>query len=53
VLPCSKVLLFPVSYQVQSELLLDEPQRAFERHMTEVGLAYLDLLPLLREVISS
>jgi hypothetical protein len=45
--------LFSASYRVQSELLMDEPQRAFERHMTEFGLAYLDLLPLLREVISS
>jgi hypothetical protein len=43
------VLLFPVSFQVQSELLMDEPQREFERHMTELGLAHIDLLPLLRE----
>ncbi len=43
------VLLFPVSYQVQSELLMDEPQREFDRHLTELGLAHLDLLPLLRE----
>ena len=43
------VLLFPVSYQVQSELLMDEPQREFDRHLTELGVAHIDLLPLLRE----
>jgi hypothetical protein len=43
------VMLFPVSYQVQSELLMDEPQQAFDRHMTELGVAHIDLLPLLRE----
>ena len=43
------VLLFPVSYQVQSELLMDEPQRDFGRYMTELGVAHIDLLPLLRE----
>jgi len=43
------VLLFPVRYQVQSELLVNEPQRAFDRHMTELGIAHIDLLPLLRE----
>jgi hypothetical protein len=49
VLSFSKVLLLPVSYQVQSDLLMDEPQRVFERHMTGLGLAHLDLLLLLRE----
>jgi hypothetical protein len=43
------VILFPVSYQVQSELLMDEPQRNFDRYLTDLGLAHLDLLPLLRE----
>jgi hypothetical protein len=43
------VMLLPVRHQVQSELLMDEPQQEFERHMTELGLAHLDLLPLLRE----
>jgi hypothetical protein len=43
------VMLFPVSYQVQSELLMDQPQRNFDRYMTDLGLAHLDLLPLLRE----
>jgi hypothetical protein len=27
------VLLFPISYQLQGELQMDEPQRAFDRHM--------------------
>jgi hypothetical protein len=43
------VLLFPVSHQVHSELLMDEPQREFDRHMTGLGLPHIDLLPLLRE----
>ena len=43
------VLLFPVSYQVQSALVMDEPQRIFVRYMTDLGFAHLDLLPLLRE----
>ena len=43
------VLLFPVSFQVQSEFLVDEPQREFDRHMTELGLPHIDLLPILRE----
>ena len=43
------VMLFPVSYQVHTDLIVDEPQQSFERHMTELGLAHLDLLPLLRE----
>ncbi len=43
------VMLFPVSYQVQSELLMDEPQRDFGRHMKKLGVAHIDLLPLLRE----
>ena len=43
------VLLFPVSYQVQSDLLMDEPQQDFDRYMTDLGLAHLDLLPLLRK----
>jgi hypothetical protein len=43
------VMLFPVSYQVQSDLLVDEPQQEFERHMTELGLPHLDLLSLLRQ----
>jgi hypothetical protein len=43
------VLLFPVRYQVQSKLLMDEPQRNFERYMTELGVAHIDLLSLLRE----
>jgi hypothetical protein len=43
------VMLFPVSYQVQSELLMDEPQRDFERYMTELDIPHIDLLPLLRE----
>jgi hypothetical protein len=43
------VMLLPVRHQVQSELLVDEPQQEFERHMTELGLAHIDLLPLLRE----
>jgi hypothetical protein len=43
------VMLFPVSYQVQSELLMDQPQRNFDRYMADLGLAHLDLLPLLRE----
>jgi hypothetical protein len=28
---------------------MDEPQRDFGRHMKELGVAYIDLLPLLRE----
>jgi hypothetical protein len=43
------VLLFPVSFQVQSELLVDEPQQEFDRHMTKLGVPHIDLLPLLRE----
>jgi hypothetical protein len=43
------VILLPVSYQVKSELLMDEPQRNFDRYMADLGLAHLDLLPLLRE----
>ena len=43
------VLLFSVSYQVQSALVMDEPQRNFVRYMTDLGFAHLDLLPLLRE----
>jgi hypothetical protein len=43
------VLLFPVSFQVQSELLVDEPQREFSRHMSELGVPHIDLLPILRE----
>lgn len=43
------VMLLPVRHQVQSELLMDQPQQEFERHMTELGLAHFDLLPLLRE----
>ncbi len=43
------VLLFPVSYQVQSDLLMDNPQRGFDRYMTDLDLAHLDLLPLLRK----
>jgi hypothetical protein len=51
VLSCSKAQLFPVSYQVQSELLMDEAQRDFERQLMEAGFAYRDLLPLLREKV--
>jgi hypothetical protein len=43
------VMLLPVRHQVQSELLVDEPQQEFELQMTELGLAHIDLLPLLRE----
>ncbi len=43
------VMLLPASYQVQSDLLMDEPQRNFDRYMTDLGLAHLDLLPLLRK----
>ncbi len=43
------VMLFPVSLQVQSELLMDEPQQNFEHYMNQLGLLHLDLLPLLRE----
>ncbi len=43
------VMLLPVRHQVQSDLLMDEPQQEFERHMTELGLAHLDLLPSLRQ----
>jgi hypothetical protein len=43
------VMLFPVNAQVHSELLVDEPQQEFERSMTELGVAHLDLLPKLRE----
>jgi hypothetical protein len=42
------VMLFPVKFQVQSELMMDEPQRNFERYMTELGVAHIDLLPILR-----
>jgi hypothetical protein len=42
------VMLLPVSFQVQSDLLVDEPQQEFDRHMTELGLPHLDLLPILR-----
>lgn len=43
------VMLFPVSFQVHSELQMDLPQREFDRHMEQLGLAHIDLLPLLRE----
>lgn len=41
------MLSFPVRYPLQSELPSDEPQRAFERQMTEFVDAFLgSLLPL-------
>ena len=43
------VILFPVRQQVQSALLLDEPQQGFEGEMTALDLPHLDLLPPLRE----
>jgi lysophospholipase L1-like esterase len=43
------VFLFPVRLQVQSEFLMDKPQRNFELHMKELGVAHFDLLPTLRE----
>ena len=43
------VILFPVRQQVQSDLLLDEPQQGFAREMTALDLPHLDLLPPLRE----
>jgi hypothetical protein len=43
------VLLFPVSFQVQSDHLVDEPQQSFEREMTALDIPHLDLLPMLRE----
>ncbi|MBW2493136.1 MAG: hypothetical protein JRE43_00150 [Deltaproteobacteria bacterium] len=42
------VILFPVDYQVKSELLVNQPQQNFARIMTELGIPHLDLLPLLR-----
>jgi hypothetical protein len=44
--------LFTASNLVQSELPMAEPRRNFERHRTEIGPDYLDLLSLLREVIA-
>jgi len=43
------VMLLPVRHQVQSDLLMDEPQQEFERQMKELGLPHIDLLPILRE----
>ncbi len=43
------VLFFPIRMQVQSEHLADEPQRSFARHMKELRLPHLDILPILRE----
>jgi len=42
------VMLFPVSYQVQSEFLMDQPQQEFDRNMKALGIPHIDLLPLLR-----
>lgn len=43
------VVLFPVSYQVQSQFLNDYPQKRFEEVMTKLDITHLDLLPKLRE----
>jgi len=43
------VMLLPVSYQVKSDLLMDEPQQEFDRYMNDLGLVHLDLLPPMRE----
>jgi hypothetical protein len=43
------VLFFPVRHQVQSDILMDEPQQRFEREMTARGIPHFDLLPPLRE----
>ena len=43
------VVLFPVRMQVHAENLRSEPQQRFEALMDDLGVAHLDLLPLLRE----
>lgn len=42
------VVLFPVRYQVESEILEDEPQRRFEQMMNRMNIPHFDLLPALR-----
>ena len=42
------VVFFPVRYQVQAEILRDEPQHRFAELMAELDLPHLDLLPGLR-----
>ncbi len=43
------VVIFPVSIQVESEIMDDFPQRQLARICREHGLPMLDLLPVLRE----
>lgn len=42
-------VFFPVSYQVQSKILKNEPQSKLSQAMTRLQIPHLDLLPFLRE----
>ena len=43
------VVIFPTSYQVEAEFVVDEPQRHFREELESWGVPTLDLLPHLRK----
>lgn len=43
------VIYFPVSYQVESPILRNEPQKRFEITMKKLSIPHMDLLPHLRD----
>ena len=46
-------VLFPVDLQIRAEILRDEPQRRFRALMNDLGIAFYDPLPMLRERFQS
>jgi len=46
-------VLFPVRYQVESEILNNFPQQKFEEKMSQLNITHLDLLSSLREKFAS